>query len=257
MSAAPVGLGVCVLFLGGLASPAAAQGGELTPVRPSTAAGARADGVFERAGDLRGGELGAGAFGSVAPLPWLELGAALGARASWVGLRDGARRGRVGLVPVALTVGAGRSWSSVSFAVRLRGGAGPGVVGAEGAGSNGERAFAQLEGALGWARGGFDGRLGVRGAYALSGSSGHGGLGSRLSLSWARPGWRLRPFASGWVVVASDLGWGASGELGVLASLGRHSIRLALRGPLAPVGQWFGVSVGWRVDLEGRSDLRA
>ena len=236
-----------------LASPgaASAQGGELSPVVPSTAVSAQVDGAHERDGDFRGGELGLGAFGTVAPVPWLELGAAGGARASWIHLEGGASRGRIGLVPLAVWVGAGRAWGDISLAARLRGGIGPGVIGAEQAGSNGERAFTEIEGALGWERDGFSARLTSYAGYALSGASGHAGLGgARLSLAYSGPSWPLGPFVSGRVVYASDLGWGGTGELGVLAPLGRHSLRLAITGPLGPVGQWFALSVGWRMSLE-------
>lgn len=229
---------------------AAAQGGEVRPVEPNTDVEAALDGSYEAADPTEGGQLGAAVGGRWSPHPAFELGAAWGARASWASLSGGASRARFGAAPLRAWVGTGGVADAWRLGLRLEGGVGLQALDAAVASSNGERAFAQLSGEVGWVGDGVSVRLSVRAGFAWSGAFAYAGVGAAgLGLELGRPGWIARPFLVARGLVATDLGWAAVVEAGALVPLADHALRFVVATPTAPTGQLFTIRVEWRAEL--------
>lgn len=230
---AVVGL-AAALGLALVASRADAQSLLYRPAAPSAGVSGFADVRYQRVdlgeSELHAGQLGLEVEGRALPHPQLELGARWGVRASLVVLDELGDRARMGLPPLTVFVGTGGRVDEVlSLGLRLMTGASFALLGVDDLSSNGEHAFAALEGALAarWPVVSLEARVALGVAYAGS-TAVSGILRAGAGADFGETTWPLRPYVGATLAFATDMDLGGELLLGATARVDDAPIRFGV-----------------------------
>ena len=217
-----------------VASRADAQSLLHRPAAPSAGVSGLADVRYQRVdlgeSDLHAGQLGLEIEGRALLHPQLELGARWGVRASLVVLDDFGDRARMGLPPLTIFVGTGGQVDEVvSLGLRLMTGASFALLGVDDLSSNGEHAFAALEGALAarWPAVSLEARVALGVAYAGS-TAVSGILRAGAGADFGETTWLLRPYLGATLAFATDMDLGAELLVGATALIDDAPIRFGV-----------------------------
>lgn len=178
---------------------------------------------------LLGSQTGLQFDGGVAISDAWEVGAGWGIRSSTLSIEGIGSRTRVGAIPLHVRIGFGRGDHRHAFAVRLRVGAAPSLLGQENLSANGVQAFTNLEARWahqsGRARFELGAQLGAGYAGALA-FSGMGRLQMELQLREQKS--LVWPTFAVATVGTTDIGWRVEAMAGLRIALDQHYLAFAL-----------------------------